>query len=182
MTSSTSATPWPDQIIGERVSLKLVQEAAVHTDWLEEAAQAVAGREAPCRLQARLDDGDRAWWIRADTSEGDVTVGVLSGRMVESESGLALVWTWLAIDARWRAYGFGGAAVPLYEQVGRELGAETALAPLPPDNGVALYFWLRLGYSPQRTVRLPEGARPAGVKDDALWMVRQLAEDRPVYG
>jgi len=94
---------------------------------------------------------------------------------VPSDAGSqALIWTWLAIDARWRAFGYGGAAVPLLEQAAHQAGAQLALAPLPPDNGVALYFWLRLGYTPLRSVAVDPDDRPKGVAPDALWMQRPL--------
>lgn len=144
---------------------------------MEEAAQAIAGRAAPCRLQDRLDDGDQGWWIIGD---GEV-VGALCGKVarLSSAPGIqALIWTWLAVDAGWRAYGYGGASVPLLEQAGRDVGATLALAPLPHDNGVALYFWLRLGYTPLRSVAVASDDWPRGVASDALWMQRSLNPSR----
>ena len=164
---------WPVQIAGERASIRRFEASVIEADWLSEAAQAIAGRAAPCHLQARLDDGDQAWWIIGDGE----TVGALSGKLVrlnDSSATPAAIWTWLAVDARWRAYGYGGAAVPLFEQAVRRLGADTVLAPLPPDNGVALYFWLRLGYTPQRSVAVSAPDLPTGVATDALWMQRPL--------
>ncbi|MYE05966.1 MAG: GNAT family N-acetyltransferase [Chloroflexi bacterium] len=144
---------------------------------MEEAAQAIAGRADPCRLQDRLNDGDQGWWIIGD---GQV-VGALCSRLADLNSPVAskaVIWTWLAIDARWRAYGYGGASVPLLERAAREAGASIALTPLPPDNGVALYFWLRLGYTPLRSVTLRSPDWPDGVAPDALWMRRPLEPDR----
>ena len=164
---------WPAQVEGERASLRRFAGEVVEADWLAEAAQAIVGRADPCPLQGRLDDGDRGWWIFGD---GQI-VGALCGRIVELPDpphDLALIWTWLAIDARWRAYGYGGAAVPLFEEVARSAGAQIALAPLPPDNGVALYFWLRLGYTPLRSVPVDRTDWPTGVASDALWMRRPL--------
>ncbi len=164
---------WSGPIEGERASLQPFAERAVEAEWLEEAAQAIAGRAAPCRLQPRLDDGDQGWWILGD---GEL-VGALCGKLVElggDQPVRALVWTWLAVSARWRAYGFGGAAVPLLERAAQRAGAAVALAPLPPDNGVALYFWLRLGYTPLRDVAVDSADRPGGVAPDALWMQRLL--------
>ncbi|MDE2988322.1 MAG: hypothetical protein OXT70_09800 [Chloroflexota bacterium] len=160
-------------VTGERAAIVPFDEPIVSAEWMEEAAQAIAGRAAPCRLQDRLDDGDEGWWIIGD----DRIVGALCGRLVHvtSEAGSqALIWTWLAIDARWRAFGYGGAAVPLLEHAAHQAGAELALTPLPPDNGVALYFWLRLGYTPLRSVAVDPDDRPKGVAPDALWMQRPL--------
>ena len=169
-----SAVDWPQTIRGARATIHRFETQAIHAEWLTEAAQAIAGRAAPCLIEHRLDEGDEGWWIHGD----DQIVGALCGRLVELSDGIgtpALVWTWLAIDARWRAYGYGGAAVPLLEQAAEMTGARIALAPLPPDNGVALYFWLRLGYTPLRDVAVRPEDWPAGLPSDALWMQRPIA-------
>ena len=169
----TAGVSWPALVEGERASLWRFEGEVVEADWLEEAAQAIAGRAQPCRLQDRLEDQDQGWWILGD---GNI-VGALCGKLAGLSSPVgsqALIWTWLAVDARWRAYGYGGAAVPLLEQAARGVGATTALAPLPPDNGVALYFWLRLGYTPLRSAPVDRVDWPSGVASDALWMQRPL--------
>lgn len=169
-----SATDWPQTVRGDRATIHRFTTQAIRAEWLAEAAQAIAGRAEPCRIEQRLDDSDQGWWIHGD----DQIVGALCSRLVELVDGtdtLALVWTWLAIDARWRAYGYGGAAVPLLEQAAEMAGAQIALAPLPPDNGVALYFWLRLGYTPLRDVTVRPEDWPAGLPSDALWMQRRIA-------
>ena len=169
---------WPVEVAGDRASLVAVQTPAVGADWLAEAAQAVAGRGAPCPLQGRLDQGDQAFWIYPQ-QDGHRALGALSGRLAETDGALALIWTWLAIAAEWRHFGYGGAAVPMFEQAARDLGARWALAPLPADNGVALYFWLRLGYVPHRQLAVAPSDHPSGVAPDALWMSRSLSGDMP---
>ena len=174
----TASFDWPVIIEGDRASIAPFDRDAcdgdvVEADWIDEAAQAIAGRASPCLLQDRLDVGDLGWWIRGDGA----IVGALCGKIVnlaDPAASKALIWTWLAIDAKWRAYGYGGAAVPLFEQAAQQAGATVALAPLPPDNGVALYFWLRLGYTPVREVDVDQGDVPTGVCRDALWMQRPL--------
>ena len=170
---STQAA-WPETIQGARATIHRFGPGPIQAEWLSEAGQAIAGRAAPCLIEHRLDDGDQGWWIRGD----DQTVGALCGRIVDlldSSNTVALIWTWLAVDARWRAFGYGGAAVPLLEQAGQVVGAQIALAPLPPDNGVALYFWLRLGYTPLRDVAVGPEDWPSGLAPDALWMQRRIA-------
>lgn len=169
----TTGIDWPNAVEGERAHIQRFEGEVVEAGWLQEAEQAIAGRAAPCRLQNRLDEGDQGWWILGD---GQI-VGALCGKLAnltDSPNRRALIWTWLAIDARWRAYGYGGASVPLLEQAARSVGASVALTPLPPDNGVALYFWLRLGYTPLRSVPLNRADWPTGVESDALWMQRPL--------
>ena len=102
----------------------------------------------------------------------------MAGRVAEIAGGRCLVWSWLAVAGEWRGYGFGGAAVPLLERAAARRNAVEAVAPLPPDNGIALYFWLRLGYVPDAELRPPEAARPAGVAGDALWMRRRIGGAR----
>ena len=165
---------WPVHVAGDRASLVAVQAQAVSADWLPEAAQAVAGRGAPCPLQGRINQGDQAFWIYPDL-DGQRAVGALSGRLTEVNGAPALIWTWLAIAAEWRHFGYGGASVPVFEQAAQDLGATSALVPLPADNGVALYFWLRLGYVPSRQPMLAPSDRPGGVAPDALWMSRSLS-------
>lgn len=172
----TAAIDWPDIVVGDRATIRRFKGDLVEAAWMEEAAQAIAGRATPCRIQDRLEDGDQGWWILGD---GEI-VGALCGKLTQIGSppgSRALLWTWLAIDAGWRAYGYGGASVPLLEQAAREVGATLALTPLPPDNGVALYFWLRLGYTPLRSVAVKPDDWPRGVAPDALWMQRPLNSD-----
>ena len=167
-------THWPnqpDRIAGEQISLARIRAEAVDAPWLEEAAQAIAGRGRPCPLNARLESGDAGYWIRAETPNGPELVGALSGRIIGEHA----VWTWLAAAAQWRHYGFGGAAVALFERAAQQSGAREALVPLPRDNGVALSFWLRLGYVPARSPSLAEDDLPPGVAPDAVWMRRPLS-------
>ena len=154
----TLDTDWPPSVTDGRTTIEPISAARVAEDWLDEAARAVAGRAEPIHLQQRLDAGDIGWWIVGD---GNV-VGALSARIEASSA----IWTWLAIDARWRAFGYGGAAVPLFEDAASQRGANEALVPLPADNGVALYFWLRLGYVPLRS----------GDVSDRVWMRRSLSD------
>ncbi|MCY3567175.1 MAG: hypothetical protein OXH38_01000 [Chloroflexi bacterium] len=164
---------WPTAVRGERAAIVPFADSNATGDWFEEAAQAIAGRREPCRIELRLAGGDQGWWIMAD----DEHVGALCARLGVSGAtpgSRAVIWTWLAVEARWRAYGYGGAAVPLLEAAACAAGATVALAPLPPDNGVALYFWLRLGYTPLRSVEVQADDWPAGVARDALWMQRSL--------
>lgn len=164
----------PRRLKGGRVSLAAVGPGELEAEWLPEAAQAIAGRAEPCRLEDRIAEGDQAWWIRAETPRGPEVVGAAAGRLAEVDGATRLVWSWLAVAAEWRGYGYGGASVPLLERAAARQNAVEAVAPLPPDNGIALYFWLRLGYVPDAGLRPPEAARPAGAAGDALWMRRRM--------
>ena len=56
---------------------------------------------------------------------------------------------WIELAPERRGWGHGSEAVRLLEeQLGRE-GAKRVRARVPVANGLALYFWLRLGYRPE---------------------------------
>ncbi len=154
-------------------------------DWLAEAETAVLGAEPGCPLAARVEAGDGVYWIRVrDVRAGAdaqvETVGLESPAVVQSRAGGrlqtvgaiavtcegdSLRWTWLAVGAAWRAMGYGGAAVPLIERAAKRGGLLDARALAPASNGVALYFWLRLGYRPLAVAAWPKPC-------EGTWMSR----------
>ena len=120
-------------------------------DWLPEAERAVLGaarRAAACATA--LTAGDAVYWMGVvpGRSVARPRVGALAAREAEAE---ALLWTWLAVGAERRALrlrrrgraaaGAGGGHRAGDAPSGRVLVAAR--------NGVALYFWLRLGYRPR---------------------------------
>ncbi len=126
-------------------------------EWLAEAERSVLGAEPGCPLIDRLGAGDTGYWIRVarQTNDGRSerrTVGALTARLADDW----LEWGWLAVDESLRAFGYGGAAVPIVERAARRLGATGARALVPESNGIALYFWLRLGYRPATRHEWPQ--------------------------
>ena len=119
--------------------------------------------------------GERVgYWIRVAHEGEEQTAGAVAASIEDGSEGPALVWQWFAVGAAWRAFGYGGAAVPIVERAATKLGATSARVRVPASNGVALYFWLRLGYRP-----VAQGARPAGevlpsieAAREGTWMVR----------
>ena len=154
-----------------RVSLSKIVAKTLATsapDWLAEAERAVLGADPGCSLSDQIHDGDAAYWIRVtrdrpDGSRERRTVGALAAR----QDNEWLVWQWLAVDVAMRAFGYGGASVPVVERAAKRVGLTGARVLVPASNGVALYFWLRLGYRP-----FPEGTwrRPY----EGTWMVRNF--------
>ena len=145
---------WPGSLRSSRLAVSLalssLQPADLalerRPDWLAEAERAVLGADPGCPLSQRVDPGDVAYWIRIrrDGNATPVSVGACAARLERQD----LVWRWLAVGEPWRAFGYGGAAVPLVERAARSRGAQGARVRVPATNGVALYFWLRLGYRP----------------------------------
>ena len=95
-------------------------------------------------------------------------VGLLAFRTGAPESESARIEL-LAVDPARRRLGSGGrAALALEKRLRRSVKRLYAL--VPSHIGLALYFWLRLGYRP-----LTRAERPAPPADrPAVWMVRNL--------
>jgi ribosomal protein S18 acetylase RimI-like enzyme len=56
----------------------------------------------------------------------------------------------IALAPGHRGWGYGSEAVRLFEASGRKNRAEWLLAEIDPNIGLALFFWLRLGFRPAR--------------------------------
>ena len=69
-----------------------------------------------------------------------------------------------------RGWGYGSEAVRLLEAEGK---AERFLAGVDARDGLALYFWLRLGYRPASVGEVP-GKTPRGI----ITMVRSRTQNR----
>lgn len=162
---------WPAALRSGPVSLRRATTIAEAPPWLAEAERAVrgsgAGDGAGCPLAARLESGDAVYWITAEHAGARAVAGAAAARI---ERG-ALVWTWLAVGEAWRAFGYGGVAVSLVERGARRGGARRARARVPASNGVALYFWLRLGYRPVRAGQVADAQ--TGHDLAGTWMVRE---------
>ncbi len=143
---------WPALLRSRRVTLRALRSAEPAPDWLPEAERAVLGAPPGCRLRDRIDAGDAVYWIRMPGQRGAAAIGALAAR---EESG-ALLWTWLAVGAERRHFGYGGAAVPLLERAAHRAGMRRGRVLVAARNGVALYFWLRLGYRPRPDARWPK--------------------------
>jgi GNAT superfamily N-acetyltransferase len=153
-----------------RLSLSAIASGALAKsapEWLAEAERSVLGAAPGCPLAERGQAGDALYWLRVARERPTGgrerrTVGALAAR----QEGEWLVWSWLAVDETLRAYGYGGAAVPIVERAAQRAGLVGARVLVPASNGVALYFWLRLGYRP-----LAKGSwrRPY----EGTWMVRE---------
>jgi len=64
----------------------------------------------------------------------------------------------LGVRPERRNLGFGSEAVFAVEAMALQSGRSHAVAPVPLANGLAIYFWLRIGYCP----RYPGGDPPSG--------------------
>ncbi len=96
--------------------------------------------------------------------DGAAIIGRLEYETGHSSEGWLTV-TDIEMSPALRGFGFGSEAIRLIED--EALASETASrfrAVVAPDNGLGLYFWLRLGYRPAGRDEMPVG--------DSFWMVR----------
>ncbi len=99
---------------------------------------------------------------------GDETaIGVLQYKLGEPSERWATI-TWVALVEGERRWGLGQDAVRLFEEEAGRRGLRGFRAKVRTEFGLALYFWLRLGYRPLDIERVTEGR---GV----LCMVREVA-------
>ena len=158
--------PWPAHLRSQQLLLRRRTTNDPSPDWLPEAEQAVPGAGDTCPLLDRAQAADAIYWLRPPGAPATEPHGACAARLTSDRD---LLWTWLAVDARWRAYGLGGAAVPIIERAALRLGATTGRVLVPASNGIGLYFWLRLGYRP-----LPGAPWPKHF--DGTWMRRTITD------
>ncbi len=108
------------------------------------------------RIEGGVADGRCAIVRRAD----DVAVGTLELESNPEE----LTVRRLCIEEPFRSYGCGSEAGWLVVRAAQEAGFETISAHAPPDRGLAVYFWIRMGLRPLH------GEGP----DGGIWFERQL--------
>ena len=124
------------------------------------------------RLEETLLDGDDG--LLAITSrEGGGIYGVLAYRLGHPERGWLSVEA-VAVEPGLSGQGYDTEAVRLLEGEALERGlASRFWAPVRHDDGLGLYFWLRLGYRPAAAGESPwPGAAPR----DMVAMVRIIGK------
>lgn len=70
------------------------------------------------------------------------------GRVVLEELPGALFVHELVIAAEYRGYGLGSDAARLIREAAAAAGYRVLRASAPPDRGLAVYFWSRMGFRP----------------------------------
>jgi ribosomal protein S18 acetylase RimI-like enzyme len=112
-------------------------------------------------MRVRLrDEGDTAGFVITDL-RGE-NVGFIDCSAMDGW----LDVRWIELAAEHRRRGLGAEAVRLLEaEAVRRWGVKRVRAHVPRDVGLALYFWLRLGYRPEV---------PAVGDGDTMAMVREL--------
>lgn len=165
---------WPRQLRSKRLCLRAItldDLADESPEWLAVAEQEIMGRERSVDLLTQVREGTGTYWIDLRSPDGPCTVGALSARLIQGD----LVWGWLAIAPAWRARGLAAAAAALVERAAVRAGAARARVRVSAANGVALYFWLRLGYRPLSAALASVVPGSDGDAHEGTWMLRELS-------
>ncbi len=114
-----------------------------------------------------VDSGDSPLAI---TCRGDgSTIGVLAYRLGYPRQGWLSVEV-VSVEPRLSGHGYDAEAVRLLEEGVLERGwASRFCAPVRHDDGLGLYFWLRLGYRPTAA---DESPWPGAAPRDMMTMIR----------
>ena len=181
------------KITGSRVALRALRDAdlAAIEPWYAEAAPATLGlarEDAPgvqnlyYELEAARPDPSAGLLViaRREASTGSGQAPTPIG-LIDYRAGLPapgwLTIGFIAVAAAYRGHGYGSEAVRLLEVEARRRGiAGRFRADVSMNNGLGVYFWLRLGYRPARPGELGE-AKPS-LPRGTLTMVRTAAEER----
>ena len=125
---------------------------------------------------ANQDRSQKRLIIRRDAngsrSAGDPAredVGVLIYRLSTPARGDAMIEL-VATPPQHARKGAGMAAAALLEEDLRRRGVRRVYAPAPAVHGIAMYFWIRLGYRP-----LLRGDWPCA-REGVAWLVRDLTQ------
>jgi hypothetical protein len=145
----------------------------------DDAVAAMPWLEAALALEWTLDDFEaarsRCEGLLISDLEGDA-MGLALVRLDAPLAGDATM-VFLAMQPERRYRGLGGEAGLAVERLVREkTGARRFYAGVPEGRGLAVYFWLRLGFRPLSIAEAP-GA-PLGLTSDSrpgIWMLRDAA-------
>jgi acetyltransferase (GNAT) family protein len=133
--------------------------------WLERALQPEWGQG---NLARQVDAGQCL--VFEDQTQELIGAAVVLGN--EPAAGYASI-PFIAITPARRFSGLGGEAAVGIERWLRSHGAERVFAPVPDGRGLAVYFWLRLGYRALLRVEAPWPLSSLNdVAPEGIWMVR----------
>jgi len=123
-------------------------------------------------LVARVEAGEGV--LVSDADDACVGVMVVRRGLPRENSGCV---PFIAVDPARRYRGLGGCAgLAIEKHLRGRFGVDTVYAPIPDGRGLAVYFWLRLGFRPLTQSESP-GAL-VGLNDAAppgIWMARERA-------
>jgi GNAT superfamily N-acetyltransferase len=139
------------------------------------------------RVAKRADDAWLATWLPAAASSlGYALDGHAAERLIIQRDGEragvaisrphhddAAIIELIATPPEHARRGAGMEAAALLETRLRRRGVRTIYAPAPAVHGIAMYFWIRLGYRP-----LLRGAWPCE-REGVAWLIRSFVNAKP---
>ena len=149
--------------------LRTVDDAWIDA-WLPSAAASV-GSDLSDAASLR-QRGRHALVIERD---GDA-VGAVAYALHRPKRGAAIV-EMIATPPEHARRGSGMAAATLLESMLRDAGVRTVYAPSPERHGIAMYFWIRLGYRPLLRRDWP-CTRDSVACDGVAWLTRDIAQTK----
>ena len=175
-TDRPAIEPWYAEAAA--VTLGLAREDAPNVQNLYyelEAARPDPG--AGLLVIARRDPSTRSTGSgQAGSGQAPTPIGLIDYRAGLPAPGWLTIG-FIAVAAAYRGHGYGSEAVRLLEADARRRGiAGRFRADVAMNNGLGVYFWLRLGYRPARPGELGEAKPP--LPRGTLTMVRTADEER----
>ncbi len=173
MTSPTAV--FGENEVAEASRVRLSRLTLEHLDgmtgWIEAALSPDWGVE---ELRRAVEAGDAT--LISDGTGGPIGA---PGVVLEAREAGAATIPFTAIEPSRRYRGLGGAAgLALERHLRRRFAVERVYAPVPDGRGLAVYFWLRLGFRPLTRAEAPwplvglTGASSAGEALRGIWMLR----------
>jgi ribosomal protein S18 acetylase RimI-like enzyme len=133
--------------------------------WLEKALQP---EWTLADLRSQVEAG-KCLVLRDEAGE---PIGAVVGKRDHPAGGFASI-PFIAVAPTRRFSGLGGEAAIAIERRLRAAGVERVFAPVPDGRGLAVYFWLRLGYRPLLREEAPWPLTSlSDVAPEGIWMVR----------
>jgi len=160
-------------VVGERVSLRAIREddLAAIEEWFADAARAAFEDRGLEELRSEATNQVSGVLV-VERAREDEPIGLLE--YVVSEGWLAVPF--IALAKPYRGWGYGSEAARLLEEwAAPERLARRFRAEVDVRNGLGLYFWLRLGYRPERP---GDDSWRWAREPDRMRMVRSPTEQR----
>jgi GNAT superfamily N-acetyltransferase len=125
--------------------------------------------------EATLEDlrpSVEAGWAAVVSRPDGERLGLAAVRADEPARGAASV-PFIGVDPRARFRGLGGeAGLAIDRHLRRSLGFGKVYAPVPEGRGLAVYFWLRLGFRPVLASRAPPMRGLSPERLSGIWLLR----------
>jgi GNAT superfamily N-acetyltransferase len=153
--------------VNVRLRSLVVADASWADAWLPDVAGSVGHDARDVASLLARGKKERGLLARAIERERD-PIGVALARSAWAKPGAGIIEL-VALPPEHARRGYGTRAAALIELELRDAGSTRVYVPAPAVHGIAMYFWIRLGYHP-----LMRDAWPCQ-RDNVAWMVRQLS-------